>query len=344
MKTQSKHHRTLQALFISGISICALAPAHAADAPKVTAGNYVRAESDIQMKGYIESFDILGKFHHNRQAYDVENQITIRGNRDTLYSFGVFDLRSPVTITLPETGGRYQSLMIVNQDHSIWSFYGPRTGTLTEEKAGTRYVFLTIRTFADPNDEQDMKAAYQVQNAVKFEQADVGKFEVPDWKLEEVEQMRETINVVASTVTDSSKMFGKKENLDPVYWMLGAALGWGGLPGEAATYAIEFPERNDGNTPYTLNVTDVPVYGFWSVTLYDDKGLMPINEYDAYSFNNVTAKKDKDGSITIHFGGDPKADNFLPIVPGWNYIVRMYKPGPEILNGSWTFPEPKAVK
>jgi hypothetical protein len=30
---------------------------------------------------------------------------TGRGNLDTLYSFGVFDLRSPDTITLPEIGG-----------------------------------------------------------------------------------------------------------------------------------------------------------------------------------------------------------------------------------------------
>ena len=249
MKKESLFSRSLGTLLIVGLSIFALAPAHAADAPKVTAFNYVRAESDIQMKGYIESFDILGKFHHNRQPYDVNNQITIRGNRDTLYSFGVFDLRSPVTITLPETGGRYQSLMIVNQDHSIWSFYGPRTGTLTEEKAGTRYVLLAIRTFADPNDEQDMKEAYRLQDAVTFEQADVGKFEVPDWNKEEVEQMRETINVVASTVTDSSKMFGKKEDLDPVYWMLGAALGWGGLPAEAATYANAFPKRTTARPP-----------------------------------------------------------------------------------------------
>ena len=234
--------------------------------------------------------------------------------------------------------------MIVNQDHSIWSFYGPRTGTLTEEKAGTRYVLLAIRTFVDPNDEQDMKEAYQLQDAVSFEQADIGKFEIPDWNKEEVEQMRETVNMVAATATDSSKMFGKKEELDPVYWLLGAALGWGGLPAEAATYANAVPKMNDGKTPYTLTVTDVPVYGFWSVTLYDDKGLMPVNKYNAYSFNNVTAKKAKDGSITIHFGGDPKADNFLPIAPGWNYIVRMYQPGPEILKGTWTFPAAKPAE
>ena len=341
---RTKLLRVLPALLMAGTAICVVAPAHAADAPTVTAFNYVRAESDIQMKGYIESFDILGKFHHNRQPYDVNNQITIRGNRDTLYSFGVFDLRSPVTITLPETEGRYQSLMIVNQDHSIWSFYGPRTGTLTEEKAGTRYVLLAIRTFMDPNNEQDMKEAYQLQDAVVVEQADIGTFEAPDWNKEEVEQMRETINVVAATATDSSKMFGKKEDLDPIYWLLGASLGWGGLPADAATYANAVPEMNDGKTPYTLTVTDVPVYGFWSVTLYDDKGLMLVNKYNAYSFNNVTAKKAKDGSITIHFGGDPKADNFLPIVSGWNYIVRLYQPKTEILDGKWKFPEPQAVK
>jgi hypothetical protein len=234
--------------------------------------------------------------------------------------------------------------MIVSQDHSIWGLYGPKKGTLTEDKVGTRYVLLTVRTFADPNDKKDMKAAYRLQDAVGVEQADIGKFEAPNWKKNEVEQMRDKINVVASTVTDSSKIFGKKEELDPVYWMLGAALGWGGLPAAAATYVNVVPEKNDGKTPYTLTVKDVPVDAFWSVTLYDDKGWMPVNEYNAYSFNNVTAKKNEDGSITIHFGGDPQQPNFLSIVPGWNYIVRLYQPRQEILDGTWIFPKPQAVE
>jgi hypothetical protein len=344
MKTKSTLQRTLQALLMTGIATFVAAPAHAKDPVKVTALNYVRAESDFQMKGYIESYKCFGKFHHNRKPYDVDNQITIRGNRDTLYSFGVWDLTSPVTITLPDTKGRYQSLMIVSQDHSISAVYGPEQVTLTETSVGTRYALLTVRTLADPNDDQDMKEAFRLQDAVSVKQADIGKFEVPHWKKDEVEQMRNTINVVASTVTDSSKMFGKKEELDPVYWMLGAALGWGGLPADAATYVNAVPEKNDGKTAYTLTAKDVPVDAFWSVTLYDDKGLMPVNEYNAYSFNNVTAKKNNDGSITIHFGGDPKQPNFLPIVPGWNYIVRLYRPKKEILDGSWKFPKPEAVE
>jgi hypothetical protein len=344
MKTPSALERTLQALLISGISVFAFLPSHAAEPARVTADNYVRAESDFQMRGYVENFDCFGKLYHSRKPYDVNSQVTVRGNRDTLYSFGVFDLTSPLTITLPETGGRYQSLMVVNQDHSLAAAYSPATVTLTEDKVGTRYALLTVRTFMDLNDEQDVKEAHKLQDAVRIEQADIGQFEVPDWKTEEVEQMRDTINVVAATVTDSTKMFGRKEELDPVYWMLGAALGWGGLPAEAATYMNVVPEKNDGKTAYRLTVGDVPVDAFWSVTLYDDKGWMPVNEHNAYSFNNVTAKKDEDGSITIHFGGDPKQPNFLPIVPGWNYIVRLYQPREEILDGSWTFPRAQAVE
>jgi hypothetical protein len=159
-----------------------------------------------------------------------------------------------------------------------------------------------------------------------------------------VEEARNRINFTGSINLNWGKAFGVKEELDPVYWTLGAAYGWGALPEKYAAYQNFVPEKNDGKTPYTVTVKDVPVDAFWSVTLYDDKGWMPINEYNAYSFNNVTAKKNKDGSITIHFGGDPTADNFLPIVPGWNYIVRLYRPRQEILDGSWTFPSPEPVE
>jgi hypothetical protein len=33
----------------------------------------------------------------------------------------------------------------------------------------------------------------------------------------------------------------------------------------------------------------------------------------------------------------------LPITPGWNYTVRLYRPRAEILNGKWKFPEPQAM-
>jgi hypothetical protein len=60
--------------------------------------------------------------------------------------------------------------------------------------------------------------------------------------------------------------------------------------------------------------------------------------------NNVTAVKDGDGSVTIQFGGcDDTTPNCLPIFPGWNYLVRLYRPRPEVLDGSYQFPSPEAL-
>ena len=56
--------------------------------PQGTGFNYVRAVTDVQMTGYIKSYKCFGKFAHFRKPYDVDNQVTIRGNRDTLYSVG----------------------------------------------------------------------------------------------------------------------------------------------------------------------------------------------------------------------------------------------------------------
>ena len=60
--------------------------------------NYVRAETDMQFKAYAAKAGGVGKLSNSREVYSIENQTTIRGNRDTLYSFGVYDLTSPVTI------------------------------------------------------------------------------------------------------------------------------------------------------------------------------------------------------------------------------------------------------
>ena len=79
---------------------------------------------------------------------------------------------------------------------------------------------------------------------------------------------------------------------------------------------------------------------FGQSALYDADGFFREERSNAYSFNNITAKKDDDGSVTIQFGGcDGKTPNCLPIMPGWNYTVRLYRPRKEILDGTWKFPE-----
>lgn len=37
------------------------------------------------------------------------------------------------------------------------------------------------------------------------------------------------------------------------------------------------------------------------------------------------------------FGGTEEHTNHWPLVEGWNYLVRLYLPSKEVLDGSWTF-------
>ena len=147
--------------------------------------------------------------------------------------------------------------------------------------------------------------------------------------------------MLATTLPDTKRMFGTKEDTDPVRHLIGSANAWGGNPEKDALYLTVVPPQNDGTTVHRLTVGDVPVDGFWSVTVYNKDGYFSPNPQNAYSFNNVTAQKGADGNTTIQFGGcDGNVPNCLPITPGWNYTVRLYRPQQSILDGSWTFPRP----
>jgi hypothetical protein len=56
---------------------------------------------------------------------------------------------------------------------------------------------------------------------------------------------------------------------------------------------------------------------------------------DGYTLNNLTAKKEGDWSVAVQFGGcDGETPNCLPIMPGWNYVVPLYRPRKEVLDGN----------
>jgi hypothetical protein len=149
---------------------------------------------------------------------------------------------------------------------------------------------------------------------------------------------------LATTLPDTKRTFGAKEDTDPVRHLIGSANAWGGNPEKDALYLTVVPKRNDGNTVHLLAVGDVPVDGFWSVTVYNEDGYFTPNPQNAYSLNNITAKKGPHDVTIIQFGGcDGEVPNCLPITPGWNYTVRLYRPQRPILDGSWTFPEATPV-
>lgn len=337
----------MKSALLALVSLAAILPnAGLAQTTQVNVLNYIRAESDVQFKGYAEKAGGVGKILHLREPYSVENQTTIRGNRDTLYSAVVLDLSAPAVIVKPDSVDRFQSLLVISQDHHMPILkHGGGEVVLTMDSVGTRYAMALFRTFADPSDPADIKAAHALQDKIQIKQASPGKLELPEWDMESFVQTRKDLNVLVARLSDFSDGFGKRGQVDPVLHLMAAAGGWGGNPARGATYVSIFPDMNDGKTAYTLTMPkDVPVGGFWSVTVYNKDGFFEPNPLNAYSKNNVTGKKNADGSMTIHFGGDPSADNYLPITAGWNYLVRLYLPETEILEGDWSPPAAIPVK
>ena len=315
---------------------------------RVTVENFIRAETDTYFQKF-EKEGAFGKFHHERNLAPVDNQTVIRMNRDTLYSMAVFDLdAAPVVVTLPDPGKRFMAIQVVNEDHYTPKvLYEPGSHTFTREQIGTRYVAFLVRIFVDPLDPADVQAVNALQDRIAVEQKTPGQFVVPPWDPASLKTIRDALLALAAANggINSAKMFGPKDKVDPVQHLLGTAAGWGGNPATDAMYVGGVPKENDGKTVYRLKVKDVPVDGFWSVSVYNREGFFEKNPHNAYTLNNVTAKRDPDGSVTIQFGGCEGAGvNCLPIVPGWNYLIRLYRPRPEILDGHWTFPVAEPVK
>ena len=319
--------------------------AYAADTPiTVNVDNYARSETDMQIDRMLKMEKSVNKWTHNRLPTPLDKQTVIRMNRDTLYSFATVDISKGATITMPDAGKRYMTLMVINNDGYINKvFHGGGTYKLTMKEFNTHYVVLGVRTLVKSTDDADIKAANALQDKMKIDAASAKPFVMPKYDMKSYNATYKPLLELSKGVPDTRKMFGKKTDVDPVRFILGSAFGWGGLPIKEAYYLNVNPNLPVGE--YQVTVKDVPVDAFWSISLYNKKGYFQKNDLDAYSVNNISGKPNKDGSFTVHFGGcKDKRVNCLPLTEGWNYVVRLYQPRKELLDGKWTFPGPAPVK
>jgi hypothetical protein len=310
-------------------------------AEDITIKNVMRAETDTMFRFTMRTYDIaVGELFHVRETTAADKpQPIIRANQDTLYSGVIVDLSVPLTVTLPDSDGRFQSVLVISQDHYNFGHATPGVYELTQEEVGSRFAMLLFRTFVDVSDPDDLARAQAAQDGIVLEGGGDGPFVAPDWDLEALGEARKAINDLAAVVgMESTTSFGRREDIDPLDHLIGMS-GWGGQPGYMAQGIIDSVDMNDGETPHLVTVRDVPVDAFWSITVYDADGYLAPNDMNRNSYNNTSATPNEDGSYTLHFGAcDDERINCIPITEGWNYTIRLYQPRAEILDGSWIFP------
>lgn len=306
----------------------------------VTADNFVRAESDLMLSRLLADTGGLGVWRHYREPAPLDHQPIIRQNRDTLYSAAILDLRRPAVLTLPDAGDRYLSVMVVNQDHYIPRIlHLPGRYELTREELGTDYVLLGARILVDPGDADDVAEVNRLQDALQLS-AVQGSAEFPDYDEDSRGRIRQVLLQLAQGLPDYRRSFGTADQVDPVRHLIGTASAWGGLPEWEAHYVNVNPGQPVGD--YRLRMVDPPVDAFWSISIYNAEGFFVPNRWGVNNLNSITAEQDVDGSITVNFGAEPAGrPNFLPIMDGWNFLIRLYRPRPEALDGTW---QPPAIE
>ena len=175
---------------------------------------------------------------------------------------------------------------------------------------------------------------------------------------------------VAATTTDplaSGKIFGTREFLAEsarenyglesadILRSVAAHMGlYGNSAAEAIypTYLIDADQQplDASVNRYTVAFEEgtlPPVKAFWSLTMYDGKTQLFIeNSLDRYLLNSTMMEEfqvAKDGSLTLYVQKDPpgkaQEGNWLPAPDGPFYMVmRLYGPEAEALEGAWTPP------
>ena len=313
----------------------------------VTDENYALAETEVIFSDYAKRIAAatnsngVGMFLHLRTGADPKDRTVMRINFDTVYSTAIVDLTEDAVLTMPETNGRYQSAWIITDEHyNPMAFVEPGTYTLTQENVGRRYATIAMRTQANTADPADLAIANALQEQLNLEQKDRGSYVASNkWDMEEILAMRAKYQEIGKQEGITSEaMFGKKGEVPLKEHNVGTASGWGGLTADRAVYPFYYPENAE---PQTLTLKEVPAKAFWSITVYDAEGYP---QGEIYNINSQFAVRNEDDSVTVHFGGDENAANYMDIFEGWNIVLRIYEPSEAYFNGEWVQPELEFVK
>lgn len=301
----------------------------------VTIDNFTRAETDAMITRMLPIIGGQGVFHHDRELAPLDEQPVIRQNRDTLYSVAVVDIADGATLTIPEVGDRYISVMVINQEHYINRvFHEAGAFPLTVDEFGSDYVVVAARILFDPSSADDLAEVHRLQDGLGLDVGTQRPFRTGDWDRTSHLEVRDALLVLGRSMGGLTHCFGRKEDVDPVRHLVGTALGWGGLPDAEAQYITIDPRLPQGR--YTMTFRDVPADAFWSLSVYNAAGYFEPGPSGITNVNSVFADASADGSTTVRLG-DEDAVNGIPLPDGWNLLIRMYRPRLDDL-ASWSVP------
>ena len=317
-----------------------LLPVAAAARDLVTPETYIRAEVDMAFSQFQKNAGSdVNRFYYIRKPTPLDAQVVVRMNLDTLYAGAVVDTEGGATLTIPEfDDGRYWSVLVIDNDHyAPVVYYEPGTYDLPDH---TKYVALIQRIqVMDPADPADIATINRMQNQFVIEAASNDLFPAPAWDTESMLALRAGYETEFQAFDQyEADWMGPRGAVNEQTRHLAVAGAWGLFPEKDAVY-INYAGPPSPDACYTATYEVPPNDAFWSITVYGADGFMK-SENAIVNDRNVTLNGD--GTFTVHYGaaehcGDQP--NRVDITEGWNFLMRIYRPGEAVLAREYILPD-----
>ena len=138
-------------------------------------------------------------------------------------------------------------------------------------------------------------------------------------------------------------MQGPRDKVNEKTRHIAAAAAWGLFPEWDATY-LNYNGGHDYKIGYKATYKVPENNAFWSITVYGDDGYM---KSDNNIVNSSNVKLNADGTFTVYYGskeicGD--VPNRVDVTEGWNFLMRIYRPGPSVIDGSYKVTKAEPLK
>jgi hypothetical protein len=230
---------------------------------------------------------------------------------------------------------------VIDNDHyAPVVFYEPGTHQLP---ADTKYVMVAVRIqIFDPKDPKEIALVNALQDQLRIDAGSADPLPKPQWDQASLKALTEQYEKESVAYPSWKGMMGPRGQVDEKTRHIAAAAAWGLNPEKDATY-LNYGGKHDPSKCYTATYKVPENSAFWSITLYGDDGYM---KSDNNIVNSSNVKLNADGTFTAYFGSKELCGdvaNRLDVRPGWNFLMRVYRPGPSVLDGSYQIPEAKPV-
>jgi hypothetical protein len=305
----------------------------------VTQKTYCRAETDRTFYNASQLTGGVNKLFSFRNVTPLDRQTVVRMNKDTLYTVALVDTSKGATITVPDMpAGRYFSVLLLDNDH-----YCPGviyTSGKHELPRDTKYLAINVRIqLLHPDDPADIALVNQLQDQFVIQANSADPFPEPNWDKKSLAALTAEYNAeFAKFDLYPDGWMGKRGEADDAIRHLGCAGAWGLFPNNDAIY-INYNGHLPADKGHTATYQVPENNAFWSITIYGADGYM---KSENNILNAANTKMNADGTFTVYFGSKEACGdvpNRLDVSEGWNFLMRVYRPGPSVLNGSYKLPD-----